>query len=328
MYCDSPEEATDFPSAGSDSSSPAFQAIYWRCVCVFFQTARHFNPDAQLILFTNINDLPTINRFSVSIFLRNIGVRCITLNRAFLLPAGFTSSFGNCFFKLDCIKYFSDHPQVQETAVLILDNDIAVTESLARLSELVLAKRYLFYDVDHAEYNGLRMDEIVRIFAEESEKASAVTGVTLGGEFVGFASSAGSELIGAIETAFTLALRRFQEGKSFLSTEEHIYAYANLMLKFGVLSATDNPYIKRIWTGRFNNQAPSDIGLALWHLPREKRYGFKRLFERIERGGEWSKLMSKESIGAAMGLPRASLRKKLGDAIDYLQIRVHDGIAG
>lgn len=328
MYCDAAHEATDFPSAGADSSSSEFQAIYWRCVCVFFKTARYFNSEAQLILFTNVGSLPAVDGFSISDFLSELEVAVVQLDRAFVLPSGFTSAFGNCFFKLDCIKYFSTFPSKVDTSILLLDNDIVITESLGDLADLILAKKYVFYDVDHAEYNGLSIREITELFAKETGRVSGVQGASLGGEFVGFLSTSAQELAAAIDSTFSLSLERFRRQARFLSTEEHIYAYIHLMLGFHVLPPDTNPFIKRIWTGRFNNQQLTDARLAIWHLPREKRYGFRRLFNRLRRNNTQNLLLSKQSLGKIMGVPKPNLSKILFDASHYLKIRMNSRSKG
>lgn len=322
MYCDSPEESTTFPSAGADSSDSGFQSIYWRCVCVFFKTARFFNPEAHLILFTNLNVLPNIGEFSITNFLNTLGVEIITLGRYFILPKGFTNKFGNCFYKLDCLRYFSTQPYEVETSILLLDNDIVVTDSLNELSNLVNHKQYVFYRIsDPTQFNGLQQEEIKQLFTEENNHISSTDSVALGGEFIAFTSSVAQKLDSAIGVAFNHSIERFHNKKKHLMTEEHIYAYINLDLNFHILESDTNSFIRRIWTGKFNNRLPDDINRALWHLPREKRYGFKRLFKTITGKNNQKTTLSKVSIGRVMGIPRATIIKKLLDNLTFFTLK-------
>ena len=63
-----------------------------------------------------------------------------------------------------------------------------------------------------------------------------------------------------------------------LNEEAHFLSmiYAHL----GYHESLGNQYIKRMWTAaRYDNVVASDVGFPIWHLPAEKRYGFKAMFE-------------------------------------------------
>jgi hypothetical protein len=77
---------------------------------------------------------------------------------------------------------------------------------------------------------------------------------------------------------FETSLQRFEQGLAHIHEEAHMLSY--LFHFLGYPPGTANGCIKRIWTGTsFNNGEASDWGLAIWHLPSEKRNGPVRPFE-------------------------------------------------
>lgn len=54
--------------------------------------------------------------------------------------------------------------------------------------------------------------------------------------------------------------------------------------KIGVNNIVANNYIKRMWTTfKFNTVNKEDLNLVIWHLPAEKKTGFKYMFNKISK---------------------------------------------
>ncbi|MBP1804550.1 hypothetical protein [Rubellimicrobium aerolatum] len=86
----------------------------------------------------------------------------------------------------------------------------------------------------------------------------------------------------------------------------------------GYRLGTANPFVRRIWTTlRVHDARPADEALTVWHLPAEKRTGFRRLFRRLAREAA-SGRMGLDRLGLplyreVMGLPRRRLGKTVRD---------------
>ena len=54
FYKESKDEASFYPQGGGKGDSPLLHSIYMQIQVPFFVTFRHFNPDAHLLFFTNL----------------------------------------------------------------------------------------------------------------------------------------------------------------------------------------------------------------------------------------------------------------------------------
>ena len=70
VYLDSSSEKSKYPNNKGDSTTPEFQAVYWRCIVLFFKTSLRFNKNATHLLFTNTAVIPTIDGMDLSIFFK------------------------------------------------------------------------------------------------------------------------------------------------------------------------------------------------------------------------------------------------------------------
>lgn len=58
LYADPEGSESRYSQVEGRSSSADFQAVYWRCVVLFFATSVRHNPDARHLLYTNVSVPP------------------------------------------------------------------------------------------------------------------------------------------------------------------------------------------------------------------------------------------------------------------------------
>jgi len=97
-----------------------------------------------------------------------------------------------------------------------------------------------------------------------------------------------------------------------LNEEAHVLSY--LFLKNGFNGGQANVYIKRMWTdpATFRNVTAADLTLSIWHLPAEKKNGFRKLFHWL-----------KEKDFLLADVPESQLRKKLSHIFMVPSVPAH-----
>jgi hypothetical protein len=79
-----------------------------------------------------------------------------------------------------------------------------------------------------------------------------------------------------------------------------------------------NDVIRRIWTNfEDQNTVPDDARLSIWHVPAEKKYGIRRLWQHMEHAGLSGRRLSGAEINQLtsrfIGVPRRNASKWLLD---------------
>ena len=73
LYAEREGEESVYPQVGGRSSSTWFQAVYWRCVAIFFASAARTSPDARRVLYTNVPTVPDVDGHDLGGFLEALG---------------------------------------------------------------------------------------------------------------------------------------------------------------------------------------------------------------------------------------------------------------
>ena len=107
VYLDSTEEKSNYPNNKGDSTSTEFQAVYWRCIVVFFKTSLRFNKQATHVLFTNSNSIPTVDGIDLNVFFKEHHISVVTLENKYPLPNNYFGKFRNQYFEFSIIEYMS-----------------------------------------------------------------------------------------------------------------------------------------------------------------------------------------------------------------------------
>lgn len=283
FVADDPAEASFFPSAGGNSGDPRVQAVYWRCLTMFFASARITNPDLRLALFTNVIP-PTIDGADLGAVLESYGVELRLVPIAARLAPEKAQSWGNVLYFLDIMDALSGEDPALRIA--LTDSDVLVTASIAPLFALLDNHDFAGYVVGDTGQddmvNGLsrrEMDAIARALGPTDDRVAE----HFGGELFMATPAVWANNRNAFRALFEAAQTGEGEGAA-VRTEEHIYTIAFAGLAGRVARA--NGLMRRIWTSpRHNTSHSGDEDLPIWHLPAEKRYGFRDLFDDFRKRG-------------------------------------------
>ena len=316
FVCDRPEEGTHFPSAGGNSAEGWVQAVYWRCLVVFFASARITNPDQRLVLFTNVTP-PVVDGHDLAAVLDRYGVELRLVPLSVRLAHELTPSWGNVLYFFDVMSSLAEEPD--DTRIALLDSDVVVTGAVEPLFDLLDGADYALYSLDSEadeNINGLSRRQM-----------GAIAGALGGGGDPGVINHYGGELFLTSmgrwrrdEAVFRGLLNNAVAGTgpgAAVRTEEHVYSIASQLT--GAPVADAGGQIKRIWTSwDFNNAAPGDEALPLWHMPAEKRYGLRDMFDGLAARGFSRNLapdVFRKMAMARCGVPRKSWAKQLRDGV-------------
>ena len=316
-------DASSFPQTGSDSSTSAFQDIYWRCVACFFATLSRQAPESRRIFFTNQSQMPTVDGLDFNYFFSKLNVEVVTLRTVRRLGATKVKAWNNQFFILDIIEYLASMQSYSTATVMDSDcvwvrSPASMVHDINRRGLISLCQPY----PDDFLINGVSRTDMIKIAFQLTGRAPGHTPHYSGGEI--FASSRQrvvdvwkcaqpmwDRLINSTHEEIALT----EEGQ-FLSI---IYDY--LDIPFGTADA----HCRRMWTAlRLNNVSAEDkdSGRCVWHLPMEKKTGFADLFNEVrdDKSWLWNERTDylREKIARIMGIPRRNTRQSLKQIISRL----------
>ena len=320
---DQPQQGTLFPSAGGNSGDPKVQAVYWRCLTMFFASARITNPALRLALFSNVTP-PRIGKIDIAEVLSRYGVELHRIPLTARLSSDRTSAWGNVLYFYDIMAALADEAPGLRFA--LMDTDVLVTAPLDPLFELLNGHDFAGYVVSETA-----PDQPVNGMTRLAMDAAARQ---IGGNGASFPDHFGGELLLATPAAWAVHQALFlgllndaQTGSgpgAGIRTEEHVFSIAFAAMAGKVAHA--NAVMKRIWTSpRYNNAQPGDENLPLWHLPAEKRYGLRDMFTFFAARGFPVQMDPAEFRELAMrlcGIPAKSPAKQLRDGIWQIAARL------
>lgn len=320
MYADAAGQESAYAQVPGASSSASFQAVYWRCVVVFYAVARRLNPEARLVFLTNAARLPTVDGVAVGPFLERLGAETVRLGNTHLPPEGYYEGWRNQFYVFDAIEHLAGRA-APEDHVFLLDTDCLWVRPAGALSADLRRYGALTYDIGLPPgwpQNGLTRADLQRLYAEHSGAPAPALPAYLGGEIFAATGAATRRIAAEIPGLWEALLERHRRGLPHFNEEAHALGY--LYHRLGYPEGTANPYIKRMWTALLHRQnvGEADFDLAIWHLPTEKRYGLRRLFGAVARPDSpfWS-LPPGEPLarwmGRLLGVPRRTPQKLLAD---------------
>lgn len=327
MCCDTPGQESAYPQVDGLSSSARFQAVYWRCSVVFFASSVRHNPKARHALFTNSPEIPKIGRFATERFLEDLGVEVIRLPFGHAPPAGYYGRWRSTFYLFDILHYLAHNPYIAKR-VLVHDTDCVFIKPADALARAIDRHGVLTYDCHldpNEDINGISRVGLGGLYPQLGGPEIAAP-PHFGAEI--FAASAGevATVCDEIEKLWQANMRRFSEGKPHFNTEEHYLSF--VFNKLGYRAGTANEFINRIWTGfHYLTSCPSDFELTVWHVPAEKKYGLRRLYEQARRRESrfWKVAPGDEFARYAaeyVGIPRSSPYKRSRDLYDALKARL------
>jgi hypothetical protein len=319
FVADSKENETAFPQVGGRSSTLAFQDVYWRCVACFYVTSGTNNPRARHVFYTN-TQIRSVDGFDMQALFDRLGVKVIQLPITYRLPRDKAQSWGNQFYILDVIKHIAGNASTEK--FIILDSDCIWNSSVEKLSNALDEFGCITYTLGgkvheiNSAINGVTRQQM-RVALNDWQNIESKPGENEGVEYNGGELFAATHSECKILASMIDDLWQWQSGqpnkRGFL---EEAHFLSILYAARGYKNFTANPFIKRMWTTfKFNNIEKKDLEIDIWHLPAEKKSGFRAAFRQLVDGklpDDPSRLRT--YFARTMGIPRRSAGKFVADA--------------
>ncbi len=322
LYAEPEAEQSLYPRVTGEggSASAQFQAVYWRCAVASLATSRRMNPGAQHVFYTNLGALPVVDGHDLTALFAAWDVEVVRLEYSFLPPEGYYGQWRSQFYVFDILRHLAGRLADGDVAVL-LDSDVVWARPATRLVAATRRAGALTYDVglepDLPEH-GLSLREMGGLYAEvldalgiDRPPPEAPPPYT-GGEIVAATGATLRRLDALAGPMWAEMLRRHAAGLPRFYEESHALSF--LYYALDILDGTANPFIRRIWTTleEGSDARPTDLSLALWHVPAEKRTGFRHLFEEVVRPQStfWALAPGdafRRHVGSFLGVPHTCL---------------------
>jgi len=321
LYAEAPGEESVYPQVighGAPSST-RFQAVYWRCVAVFFASLARHDDAAARLLYTNVNRVPTVDGHDLAAFLDRLGVEVVTLPYTFQPPEGYFGAWRNQFYVFDVARHLAGL-LVDDAVGMVLDSDCVWARGPVRMAAMTRRHGALTYDLglpDGGDQNGLSLDDMAALYADLDGVPPEAPPPYIGGELIAATGDVLRQLDARVDTLWAEMLRRHRAGRPKFNEEAQALSY--LYHALGVAYGTANPYLRRIWTTllKGDDARGPDLDLTLWHVPGEKRFGLRRLFtEAMDTASPFWTLDGeawREHTAGRIGLPKRSLAKLASD---------------
>ncbi len=270
-------DASTYPNAPAHSVAERM-AIYWRCLCAAFLSARRYGHHrGRLIVFTN-DDPPKDLRD----ILLTIQVEFIDIARRFILPTGTSPPYAGSRYLLDAMEWAETH--LGNETLLFVDPDVFFTANIATIAQSLTRYGALFIEIpyphDH-KGNGISRADIAEIINDLGHVNAPAIPRWIGGEVIGLAPKALRQLLPSVRQIFADSVSRQQNGAPHLHTEEHILTAAVKLAGLPYDLANDG-LASRIFTARrFRNHNPHTTASIVWHLPTEKTFGFRTAYKHL-----------------------------------------------
>ena len=318
FHGDTAELRGEYAQMRGDSTSPRHWAVYLDCIDLFLASARRWNADVRLAVVLNPPAAAALpadrrDRWTAS------GAELLVAENTHRAPEGFHGQWQNQFFVLDCLRVLAAEAADDEPVVLV-DSDCLVTRSLADLDAAVRAHGRAFYPVPFpadVEINGRSRRDLAGLATELGGNDVADLPY-LGGEFLAFRADVLRRDLKRLDDAFAWAVERGERGLAHPNEEAQL-----ISVTLGPeVTPEEFPagVVRRVWTQPWNlrNAGPADLGIALWHLPAEKRTGLARVHRAYRTPGSWFWTAPHTAwlarAGRLVGVPGYGPGKALADA--------------
>lgn len=272
-----------YPSVGGATSSPEFQKVYWRCIYDLFKSALLTQHQCEIhyIFCTNVPNLPAdMDGVDFRDFFRKNNIEVNTFGLTTRTPADWFGAWRNQFYVFDILNFL----QNRDGNHLILDSDVFVTGDLTEVFADISKYGVIGYDCgfsDNYEENGvsqLQMRSLYQAFYGENAEGGIPPLKYKGGEMIGVTSGVIPGLLREYRFLWKKNYARYLSGLRKLNEEAHFLSV--IYERLGLQNSVGNRYIKRMWTSfHYDTVAEGDEKFVLWHLPAEKKYAFRRMYQ-------------------------------------------------
>ena len=318
FYYESSDEASYYPQMGRRGDSPLAHSVYMQIQVPFFVTFRHYNPEARLLFFTNLESLP---RFLSELF-QQLEVEVVTLPYKCAPPKGWYHSWANQFYLYDILQYMEQRMGDRDTFTVI-DADCICQHPLTTFFEQVVNTGSGLYANETADgwtSSDLNQAQATEIYCAFYKKEPRERLYYYGGEFISLRGDKVREVNQAYGPLWNYNLKLYQDNKPKLNQEALMFSVLAEHLQ--IRNSIGNAYIKRIWTSPdFNNCQPEDRQLAIWHLPYEKRRGLHYLYNDLVRSHYQitDERQFWENASRYCGVPKITMWKRCRDFMQKLK---------
>lgn len=333
FYTHGPGEQGEYAQVKGDVASEKFRDVYRRCIGVFFATARSAEPEARLVLFSNVEWDTHASQVAAEVraLLQRLGVEVITLPYHHEPPRSWPAAWRNQFFVLDVLTWAADE-LTSEDRLLVLDSDVVFSGSprMRGLWDAIEARGGIALEIDYPPdhvVNSLSRRQMSHLMAERDP--SLVPIAYCGGEFIALSGRILAEVRSVADAVYADNVSRSAGGTLYAFEEAHVLSV--VYHRLGIEAGSANAFVKRMWTQPLKprNVDRSDLALPLWHLPAEKRYGIRRLYRRVvPRSSPASSAPARSTLDATamapdLGVPRNTVKKWTSDVLyaGYNKIR-------
>ncbi|HEX8314193.1 MAG TPA: hypothetical protein VF609_04340 [Flavisolibacter sp.] len=319
LCADEKGEESLFPQTGQLSSSQSHQDIYWRCLLLFYMTSKRFNKTEKHLLFTNVKKLPVVDGRSMEMLLNELDVDVVFTDFKYKTPKGYYGAFQNQFYEFSILEHIAKNSSALNDLYLVVDSDcIFLKPALSLFNEAAATGFISFEDEVKPDYviNGLSRSDLKALYEELMEvKLTEMPSYHLG-EFLLCSVKNIKQFYADFTELWPQLLQRYAAGKKKFNEEAHTLSY--LYFRNGFRAAKSNPYMRRIWTNPlfYREVRPTDIHLTLWHLPAEKTFGLRTLYdvfmnETNNFGFDISHERYTSLVQRELGVPHLTLGRKM-----------------
>ena len=307
-HIDSAADGGLYPQVGGLAAEQRVQDIYWRCVYVFFSLAQRFfrsHSDIRLQFFTNVKTLPVVDDTDIGAHLADLGVQVIQRDYTWR-PSGNRKVWYNQYYLFDILGYWAVSG-ARGDYYIVCDCDCVFVRDPSTLLQQLVRDSILLINVDtqpDENINGITRRQAALVYRDFGVEPQVEVAPYYGGEFYGLSHAKLEQFMQHCDRLFRANNERATVGQTYLSDEAHLFSL--IMLLLGHATANGDCYFRRIWTGqRVNNTRASDLDLTVWHIPSEKSYGLKTVFDGLRRAPDRLSILSNSGI-------RSWLAPKLG----------------
>lgn len=330
-FCaDKKGEESDFPQSGMKSSGAAHQNIYWRCLLVFYMTSIKHNKSEKHVLFTNVDQLPVVDGRNIADLLEDLNVQVVHVDFNYKTPQGYFGSFQNQFFEFSIIEWIARHAEHENDMYLILDSDCVFNKPVHNLFRHAMQSGHISFALESPlshSIQGLTREDMRKLFTEISGKPCMKVPAYHLGEFFLCNVKNIRKLYADFLVLWPELLRRHAEGLPKFNEEAHTLSY--LYFLNGWEPSKHAHFIRRIWTNPvfYRNVKANDQYLNIWHLPAEKKFGIKTLYDKLMRLSARQRSVMPEDefrvmVRRALGIPAI----KSGDVLRYYSSSYYSAI--
>lgn len=268
--------------------------MYYRCMVVCYASVRRFYPDARLVLYSN-RELP--EPFNTQ--LAALDVITEACGERYVNDPAFSNNFPGCLYTLDVIDALARSAPVGIDTVVLMDSDCVMRTRIGASAAISQGAGMVYaYEPGYPTNmlaNGQSRASLTLALSYFLNRLVAEPISFYGGEFLATPMTLLPRLATNIECFWDWMKARGIGIVGSQITEEHVLSVALADPNIQVQCAMDD--VKRIWTAdAFSTVDGTESEIPIWHLPSEKKKGFRVLYRYCQRHGGFKHLSNSDFL--------------------------------